>query len=151
MILKPMTRYYVVNAMFVISIIYLLFFGILFGFNPNFLSINKGYEWFPYRLWFSKRNLFRVIGIIMIIFSGFLGIILVKFNERLLHVQQMINYSVHFSARNFPVMSVSFLLITIMKFSILAAILKCLSIMQGSEPTIEPTDCKYSILSQNGN
>lgn len=141
MVLKPLTRYYIINIMFGISIIYLFYFGILFGINPNFLS-SQGYEWFPYRLWYTKKGLFMLLGFGMMGLSAFLAYILFKFNKKLFQVQQMIEYSVHFSARNIPILTVSFCLITVMKFSIIGTILRCFEIMQSSEPIIEPLDCK---------
>jgi hypothetical protein len=54
----------------------------------------------------------------------------------------MLEFSVHYSARNFSILAVSFGLITVMKFSILGAVLKGIDIMQSTKPKIEPLDCK---------
>jgi H+/Cl- antiporter ClcA len=85
MLLKPLTRYYVIIAMFIASITYLLFFGYLFGYNPTFLT-NYGYDWFPYRLWSTRRNIFRLVGTFMMAVAVFLIYVLFKFNERLFQV-----------------------------------------------------------------
>jgi hypothetical protein len=127
--------------MFVISIIFLLFFGILFSIDPSFLK-KEGYEWFPYRLWYTEKPLFRFLGIMLMIASVVVCYVLFKFNEKLFQVQKMIEYSIHFSSRNLPILAVSFALITVMKFSILGAALRIFDIMQSSKPVIDPKDCK---------
>ena len=79
-LLKPRTRYILINGMFVLAILYSFLLGYLFAFDPYFLS-HHGYDWFPYRLWYTEKGLFRLIGCFMITTGVFLSFIICKLSS----------------------------------------------------------------------